>query len=192
VTGDFLVVGPSLFAAPLKPARVVGNLPYNVSSAILLCLIDVAASTRGVLDATLMLQREVAERVAAPEGSKTYGTLSVLASLASEVDWLLDVPPGAFRPPPKVHSAVIRLRFRGDAPALPASFGGLLKGLFGHRRKTMANALRSTYPRVPARVLMDALDRAGIDASLRPESIPPVGFLRLFDGLEHLVACRIR
>src|SRR5690606_12781085 len=95
--------------------RVAGNLPYNISSPVLFALFDAARSGLFV-DATLVLQREVAERLTASPGTGEYGVLTVSAQLSAEVTHLLSLPPGAFRPMPKVHSAVVRLAFRPPPP----------------------------------------------------------------------------
>ncbi len=90
------------------PVRIVGNLPYNISSPILFRLLALAAATGGVTDATLMLQREVADRLTAQPGTGEYGVLAIQTALHADVSRVLALPPGAFRPPPKVSSAVVR------------------------------------------------------------------------------------
>ena len=120
VTGDVLsvdlvpIVTSWLGAAPgpENQFRIVGNLPYNISSPILFTLLELAATTNGVRDALLMLQKEVADRLIAKVGTGDYGVLTVLTGLNADVTRVLSLPPGAFRPPPKVHSAVVRLAFR--------------------------------------------------------------------------------
>lgn len=183
---DFLALDASFFAGIAPTTRVVGNLPYNVSSPILIRLLQVASTSGRLADATLMLQREVAERVVSPPGSKVYGTLSVFTALVADVVWLLDVPPGAFRPAPKVHSAVISLRFRAGAAPAPAGFAALVKGLFGHRRKTMPNALRSVHPELSPALVVELLGLAEIDPALRPERVPPQALL----ALSHVLGMR--
>lgn len=124
--------------------RLVGNLPYNISSPLLIALLPHAHRLR---DATFMLQREMAARLVAQPSTKAWGRLGVQIQLDFEVDWLLDVPPESFNPAPKVHSAVIRLRPRprSDVPDLAdrALFGRLLTAAFNARRKTLRNALKS-------------------------------------------------
>jgi 16S rRNA (adenine1518-N6/adenine1519-N6)-dimethyltransferase len=155
-----------------RPARVAGNLPYNISSPILFSLIRLFRAAGGISDATVMLQLEVAERLAAQPGSRDYGVLSILASLWADIDLILSLPPGAFRPVPKVRSAVVHLRFRqprvdvGD----PDTFEALVKALFSQRRKTLSNALKP----FAARWGQDAaaiLRQAGIDGRRRPETL---------------------
>lgn len=164
-----------------RPAllRVVGNLPYNVSSPILFRLLALWRETRRLRDATLMLQREVAVRVAAGPGSGDYGPLSILTALHADVDTLLQLPPGAFRPPPKVHSSVIRLRFRPAAVDVGdyARFERLVRTLFQQRRKTSANALKPLLAGVSD---ADQLLRAaGIDPRRRPETLALEDLARL-------------
>jgi 16S rRNA (adenine1518-N6/adenine1519-N6)-dimethyltransferase len=152
--------------------RIAGNLPYNISSPILFRLIDLYRSGAGVTDATLMLQLEVAERLAAVPGSRDYGVLSILASVYADIEQVLTLPPGAFRPPPKVWSAVVRMRFRsptveiGDQPL----FEQLVKSIFTQRRKTLSNALKPfASPRgLEAAAVIAAAD---LDGRRRPETL---------------------
>jgi 16S rRNA (adenine1518-N6/adenine1519-N6)-dimethyltransferase len=153
--------------------RIVGNLPYNVSSPILFRLLQIWRETHRLIDATLMLQREVAIRVAAGPGSGDYGPLSILTALHADVDALLQLPPGAFRPPPKVHSSVIRLKFRPPAVDVGdyARFERLVRTLFQQRRKTVANALKPLVS-LDTGATADALLRAAdIDPRRRPETL---------------------
>jgi 16S rRNA (adenine1518-N6/adenine1519-N6)-dimethyltransferase len=153
------------------PVRVAGNLPYNVSSPILFRLLEVDRASGLFTDGTLMLQREVVDRLVARPGTKDYGVLSVLTQLQADVSRALVLPPGAFRPPPKVWSAVVRLVFRQPNPEvrdLPA-FERLVKGLFMQRRKTMLNSLKAVIgDGGEARAMLEA---AGIDPSRRPETL---------------------
>lgn len=183
MAGDFLKTDATAFLTGLQPQqpagprrsdtppprfRVVGNLPYNLASPILMRLIDHARQRRLFADATVMVQREVANRLLARPGTKDYGTLTVLVGLHATVTRLLDLPPGAFSPPPKVHSSVIRLTF-GD-PACPvsdeAAFERLTKALFSQRRKTILNAMRRYDPLGPA-----AVTALGLDPRRRPETL---------------------
>ena len=155
-----------------QPLRVAGNLPYNVSSPILFRLLKAANGGRFFSDATLMLQKEVADRMAAKPGGKEYGALAIQVALTADVDHVLTLPPGAFRPVPKVTSAVVRLRFR--PPAFDVGdlqvFERIVRGIFLQRRKTVANALRPVAASLghPANQL---LERAGVDGHLRPEAL---------------------
>jgi 16S rRNA (adenine1518-N6/adenine1519-N6)-dimethyltransferase len=185
VTGDMLalasaeVFGDLALDGGAERLRVLGNLPYNVSSPILFRLLRLWRETQRLIDATLMLQREVAVRIAAGPGSGDYGPLGILTALHADVDTLLHLPPGAFRPPPKVHSAVIRLRFRPATVEVGdyAVFERLVRTLFQQRRKTSANALKpllgSLHPGSPAQPAgADELLRAvDIDPRRRPETL---------------------
>jgi 16S rRNA (adenine1518-N6/adenine1519-N6)-dimethyltransferase len=162
------------------PFRVAGNLPYNVSSPILFALIDAHRTHGAIRDATLMLQREVAERIYASPGTRDYGVLSILIQLHADVRPLLRLPPGAFRPPPQVHSAVIGLRFRPPSVAVAdeAAFEAMVRTMFMQRRKTLLNALRS-YASSRHREAGAALASAGIDPSRRPETLQLTELARL-------------
>ena len=152
--------------------RIVGNLPYNITSPILFALLDLAAKTGGVQDAMLMVQKEVADRLVARVGTGDYGVLTVLTALNADVSRVLSLPPGAFRPPPKVHSAVVRLVFRPSNVTISDQelFVRMVRTMFTQRRKTIANALkpfgdeRGLAPTV-------ALSAAGIDPQRRPETL---------------------
>jgi 16S rRNA (adenine1518-N6/adenine1519-N6)-dimethyltransferase len=139
-------------AANDERLRVAGNLPYNVASPILFKLVDLCRAGAPIVDATVMLQREVADRLVAPPGSRDYGVLSILIGHRATATRLLTLPPGAFRPPPKVHSAVVRLQFHGPEPPVVDEqlFANLVRAVFTRRRKTLANALRA-FRRVPPR-----------------------------------------
>ena len=152
--------------------RVVGNLPYNISSPILFHCIDHLDAIR---DMHFMLQKEVVERMAAAPGSKVYGRLSVMLQLACRVEPLIEVPPGAFRPPPKVDSAVVRLlpRPRSERPSIDADrIAQVVRAAFGQRRKTLANALRGLLD-------ADEIAAAGVDPRARAEQLEPAAFVAL-------------
>lgn len=127
-----------------SPFTVVGNFPYNISSQILFTLLQWREQIETIIG---MFQKEVAQRAAAAPGSKTYGVLSVLIQAFFTVDYLFDVSPGCFDPPPKVMSGVIRLTPRKDIPAMrsQADFTLLVKTAFGQRRKTLRNALKPLF-----------------------------------------------
>jgi 16S rRNA (adenine1518-N6/adenine1519-N6)-dimethyltransferase len=157
--------------------RVVGNLPYNISTPILFHCLDHASA---IQDMHFMLQKEVVERMAAGPGSKTYGRLSVMLQLRCVVQPLFGVPPGAFRPPPKVDSAVVRLTPLAAEQLPRADFGmidRLVRAAFGQRRKTLSNALSE---------LADAaqLRAAGIDPKARAEQLAPSAFVALAQHLQ--------
>ena len=148
---------------------VVGNLPYHLSSPILFSILDQAEH---VSRAVLLLQREVAERLAAAPGTHAWGILSVLLQREADVSIERIVPPGAFLPPPKVESAVLCALFRPPEHAVadPARFRRLVKAGFGQRRKTLANALAAGRVADPA-AISAALERAGIDPKRRGETL---------------------
>src|SRR5262245_13356080 len=131
----------TLVRPPGGRVLVIGNLPYSVGKPIVAALLE----ARAVIDRmVLMLQREVAERLAAPPGGKVYGALSVLTQAVCDVELALRVPPGAFRPPPKVESAVVRLTPRATPrvpPDLEGRFREVVRAAFAQRRKTLGNAL---------------------------------------------------
>jgi 16S rRNA (adenine1518-N6/adenine1519-N6)-dimethyltransferase len=164
-----------LAAAPgvVGPVRIVGNLPYNISSPILFRLVALAHETGGAVgDATLMLQREVADRVTARPGGGDWGPLAIAIQRAADVRRLAALPPGAFRPAPRVHSAVVRLAFRPGAPPAPAEapLDALVRALFTRRRKTLRNALEP-FARTRGVDAAIALAEAGLDARRRPETL---------------------
>jgi 16S rRNA (adenine1518-N6/adenine1519-N6)-dimethyltransferase len=181
VEGDFLDVDlDELLRDEPRPLRVVGNLPYNVSSPILFKLLRAADEGRRFTDATLMLQKEVADRLVASPGTSEYGVLAVQVGLLADVQRLLTLPPGAFRPPPKVTSAVVRLRFR-PAPVDTgnrAAFERIVRGVFLQRRKTLANALKPVADALGHNA-PEMLERAGLDSSRRPETLSVEEFARL-------------
>jgi 16S rRNA (adenine1518-N6/adenine1519-N6)-dimethyltransferase len=153
---------------PPRRVRVVGNLPYNLTTPILFRLAALQEQHGVFFDATLMVQREVADRLAARPRSKDYGVLTVSMQLAGRVERLLNLPPGAFRPAPKIWSSVVRLEF-GPPPVRVADralFDRVLKGAFSQRRKTLANALKSVVPRP-----IEVLAAAEIDPMRRPETL---------------------
>lgn len=180
VTADFLSVdlAPILtqwLGAPPSSSnqiRVVGNLPYNISSPILFALLDLAAKTHGLRDAMLMLQKEVADRLVARVGTGEYGVLTVLTGLNADVTRVLSLPPGAFRPQPKVHSAVVRLTFRPPNVAIADHqlFVRMVRTMFTQRRKTIANALKPFAVERGADAVT-ALAAAGVDPQRRPETL---------------------
>ena len=154
--------------------RVVGNLPYNISSPLLFHLAEAAD---GVRDMTFMLQKEVVMRMVAEPGSDEYGRLSVMLQYRFRMGRIFDVPPGAFRPAPKVMSAIVRMvPLPADRPRArdEALFGRLVAAAFGQRRKTLRNTLRD---------FLDEADYAAldIDPGLRGERLSVADFIRLAD-----------
>lgn len=158
------------------PLRVVGNLPYNISTPILFHLVDAGGAVR---DMHLMLQKEVVERMAAGPGGRDYGRLSVMVQFRCRVAILFSVGPGAFRPPPKVHSAVVRLTPRDAPPVRVADDRNLRRVVslaFGMRRKTLRNSLK---PILSA----EEIEAAGVDPGARPEALDLAGFAALANRL---------
>lgn len=154
-----------------QPVRLVGNLPYNISSPLLFTLL---ASEAAITDMHFMLQWEVVQRIVAEPGSRTYGRLSVAVAARADAELLMRVGAGAFNPPPKVESAVVRLRPRAPAFEIAswAAFDHILNLAFSARRKTLRNALKSA-------LAPDAIEAAGIDPTLRPERLAPADFAAL-------------
>jgi 16S rRNA (adenine1518-N6/adenine1519-N6)-dimethyltransferase len=172
IHADVLKVDLAVLAGDGK-LRLAGNLPYYVSSPILFHCLPYADR---IADMHFMLQKEVVERMAAAPGGKVYGRLSVMLQLVCKVEPLLRVAPGAFRPPPKVDSAVVRLTPLPPAqrpePALAPAIEAVVRAAFGQRRKTLGNALRGLLD-------ADAIRSAGIDPRARAENVPPQGFVAL-------------
>ena len=175
VAADVLTVDFTALAAG-TPLRLVGNLPYNLSSPILFHALDHAAAVR---DMHFMLQKEVVERMAAAPGSKVYGRLSVMLQAYCAVTPLFTVGPGAFRPAPKVDSAVVRLVPRAAADIGiddPNRFAHIVRAAFGKRRKTLRNALDGV-------VDSDAMLAAGVRPEARAEQLHVADFIRLANGI---------
>ncbi len=152
--------------------RLVGNLPYNLSSPILFHALDHASAVR---DMHFMLQKEVVDRMAAGPGSKVYGRLSVMLQAYCTVTALFNVSPGAFRPPPKVDSAVVRLVPRPPEQIGiddPRRFADVVRASFGQRRKTLRNAVSSVCT-------VEQIIAAGIDPQHRAEQLEVADFVRL-------------
>ena len=156
---------------PTGPLYVVGNLPYYITSPILFALLD---AREHVARAVVMVQKEVADRIVAPPGSKTYGTLSVYFALYADAAPLFDVSRHCFRPKPSVESAVVALDFAGASPPdVPfAALQRTVRAAFGQRRKMLRNSLGA----LAAQAGVDLPDWA---ATLRPEAVSPADFVRL-------------
>ena len=173
---DILQVDLTALAGDEGPLRLVGNLPYNLSSPI---LFHALAHAPVVRDMHFMLQKEVVDRMAAGPGSKVYGRLSVMLQAYCSVEPLFDVPPQAFRPPPKVDSAVVRL-----VPHAPETIGiddrerfaSVVRDAFGQRRKTLRNALSKICDAA-------AIEAAGVRPDARAEQLPVADFIRLANSL---------
>ncbi len=197
IEGDFLNVTAARLRdllSRLPPAsrlRVAGNLPYNVASPILFSLTALVRDGIPLVDASVMLQREVAERLLAPPDRKEYGVLSVLIRQHADVTRLLPVPPGAFRPSPQVQSAVVRLRFHAPDPSVldERLFVALTQAVFTRRRKTLANALLA-HPGATQVGPTRLLEQAAIDGRRRPETLTGLEFGRLSDVLARLLGSK--
>ena len=166
---DAVRVDYGALAGPAGKIAVVGNLPYHLTSPILFALLDQAAH---VSRAVFLVQREVAERLAAEPGTKEWGLLSVLLQHRAHVSVERRVPPGAFFPPPKVESAVLRVAFRppAAAPLDDARFRALVKAGFAQRRKVLSNALAAGRVASPE-AIASALQAVGIDGRRRGETL---------------------
>src|SRR5947209_3048832 len=182
-------IGPLNDLRPLKPsrARVVGNLPYYITSDILLRLFEFHEQFDVIV---IMVQREVADRIAAKPGSRDYGLLSATAQLYSQVEKLFTLAPGAFAPPPKVHSTVLRMaiapRFN-ELGVAPQEFIEFLKLAFAMKRKTLLNNLKKRYAEEQIR---SVLKQAGVRVDARAEAIPLEKTAVVFKVLSHAEASR--
>lgn len=159
-----------------RSLRIVGNLPYNISTPILFHVMEHAEAVK---DMHFMLQKEVVDRMAAEPGSKTYGRLSVMLQAVCRVTPLFDVPPGAFTPPPKVDSAVVRLvpRPPGEAGVKDAAhFARTVAAAFSQRRKTLRNSLSTVCD-------AEAIRAAGIDPGARAEAVAVDAYITLSNQL---------
>ena len=191
---DLAALLQGLGATTARRARVIANLPYSIATAVILRLID----ERSLLsDLLVLVQREVAERIASPPGRKSYGGLSVLCQAHARVEILLRLRPGSFRPIPKVDSELVRLTLQraDEEPPMTGSAASLtlealLRTAFAQRRKTLLNNLvRLNGPGggpIGSAAAADLIHSAGLDARARPEEIPVHGFLVLLRALRAL------
>jgi 16S rRNA (adenine1518-N6/adenine1519-N6)-dimethyltransferase len=162
------------------PARVVGNLPYYITSDILLRLFDYHRYFSTIV---IMVQKEVADRLAASPGSRDYGLLSATAQLYGRVEKLFTLPPEAFAPPPKVHSSVVRITIKPKIEALQVNekgFIAFLKLSFAQKRKTLWNNLKMGYDETALRA---ALAKSGVKPTVRAEALPLEKSAALFRAL---------
>ena len=160
---------------------LIGNVPYYITTPIVFKALDPPIPRRSVF----LVQREVAERMAAKADTESYGALSVNIAVVADTQQVMTVPAGAFQPPPKVESAVVRLTPRAmplvKLESLPA-FRAFVQAAFGLRRKQMLRVLRTVRGMSPQEA-SDLLDRAAIDPTARPEVLSPEDFMRLFGQL---------
>ncbi len=171
---------PGLVQTP-EPVPVVGNLPYYITSDILLRLFEFRQYFSTIV---IMVQKEVADRLAATPGSRDYGLLTATAQLYAKVERLFTLPPGAFSPPPKVHSSVVRLTMSPKLDRLKVDEDGFIRFLklsFGQKRKTLWNNLKTEYP--PDR-LKEALLEAGVKPAVRAETLPLEKSAAIFRALD--------
>lgn len=165
---------------------VFGNLPYGISSQILVKLIQ----SRSVIDrAVLMFQRELAQRITAQPGGRNYGRITAMLRYCADTRTLVNVKASVFYPPPKVDSSVIETRFKSTAmygPHDEAMLFAVIKAAFGNRRKTLKNALVASGLRVDSRAALEALTSAGIDPSRRAETLGPEEFVSLEISLRNV------
>ncbi|MDI9471908.1 MAG: 16S rRNA (adenine(1518)-N(6)/adenine(1519)-N(6))-dimethyltransferase RsmA [Bacillota bacterium] len=157
-------------------AKVLGNLPYYITSAIIMHFLEGNYSWKSL---TFMMQKEVAERIIAAVGTKEYGVLSVITRSLSVPEILFTISPGAFYPPPKVESALVR--FMPKKTTLPEGLIPLIKASFASRRKTIHNNLKGI---IEPEALSSAFEKTGISASERAERLAPEDFRRLFEAIE--------
>ena len=162
---------------PGQKLRLIGNLPYNISTPLLFHLFKQADC---VIDMLFMLQKEVVDRLCAEPGGKDYGRLSVMAQWQCEIERKLNVGSGAFKPPPKVDSAVVRLVPYEESPIAvsnPDRFAAVVKAAFAQRRKTLRNSLKDM-------VTSDTMNEIGIDPTRRPETLSVAEFAALANASE--------
>jgi 16S rRNA (adenine1518-N6/adenine1519-N6)-dimethyltransferase len=182
--GDILKLDLSrLLRQERGPVKVVANLPYQISTPLLFRFVE---SRQLFSTLTLMIQKEVGERMVAPPGGKEYGPLSIFVQMVSNLSILFLVKPAAFFPPPKVESAVIQMAWK-ERPLVEAKdegwFKRIVKGCFGYRRKTLINALRHSELPLPKDVEL-RMKGMGIDPQTRPETLSIKDFILLADVLK--------
>jgi 16S rRNA (adenine1518-N6/adenine1519-N6)-dimethyltransferase len=174
IAGDALAIDPREQLGPER-ARIVANLPYNIATALLVGWLTIEPWPPWFDSLLLMFQREVAERIVATPGSKSYGRLSILAGWRTDARILFDVARSAFVPPPKVTSSVVRLTPRPvPAPCDPAALQRVTEAAFGQRRKMLRQSLKALGVDVAA-----LLAEAAIEPTARAEDIPIDGFVAL-------------
>jgi len=189
VEGDFLTIDLNTLLGPkigtiadrqhldLAHAKVIGNLPYYITSDILLRLFSFHHLLESIV---IMVQREVADRIAAKPGSRDYGMLTVTSQFYTDVENMFTLPPGAFSPPPKVHSSVLRMKVAPKAAELgvdPQAFISFLRLSFGQKRKTFFNNLKQSYSEERIRA---ALHDTDLRPDVRAEAISLERFAKVF------------
>lgn len=185
VQGDILKVDIATIMDH-QPFKVVANLPYYITTPIIMELFE---RQLPITDIVVMVQKEVAERMIAEPGSKTYGALSVAVQYYSTPAIVLDVPPGSFMPPPEVDSAVVRCRIasqRNVATTNEKLFFQVVRAAFGQRRKTLNNALKTLG--LSKEIISQALSASHIDEARRGETLSLEEFAKLADEINNLRA----
>ncbi len=162
-----------------QPFRIVGNLPYNIATPLFKRFIEFR---RRILDVTVMIQKEVADRIVANPEDEAYGPLSILVQYYAVPEYGFTVRPGAFRPRPKVDSAVVRLEWRPDTPDA-AAFTDFVHNAFGSRRKKLINNLSHMFAGVPRDRLEEHLRQANVPVNARPENLSVEEFHRLYNQI---------
>ncbi len=177
ITGDFLQIDISKEVSD-TPFAIIGNLPYNISSQIFFKVLE---NRLLIPEVVCMLQKEVAKRIASGPGSKVYGILSVFLQAWYDIEYLIDVPPHVFEPPPKVQSAVIRLTAndRTELGCNEKLFFKVVKQAFNQRRKMLRNSIRGFSPRI------EELD--AVLLTRRPEQLSVEEFIDLTNNIEKLI-----
>jgi 16S rRNA (adenine1518-N6/adenine1519-N6)-dimethyltransferase len=178
INDDALRIDTAALLAP--PVRVVANLPYNVGTELLVRWLTPPVWPPFWTSLTLMFQREVADRIVARPGTGAYGRLAILAQWRADARIVMTLPPTAFTPPPKVHSAVVHLTALPEPrfPADPAVLERVTRAAFGQRRKMLRSALKGLHPAIE-----DVLRKAGIDPTARAETLPLQAFCALARAL---------
>lgn len=179
IEGDALALDLSSLTSPGHPVRVVGNLPYNISTPLLFHLLE---QQEYIVDMHFMLQKEVVDRLAAEPGSKDFGRLSVMTQYHCDVMPVFDVPPGAFFPPPKVMSAIVRLKPRPPQHVANhlATLARVVNTAFQQRRKTLRNTLKLLMPE-------SVIVAAGVNPDARAETLGVEQFVSLANQLDEMV-----
>lgn len=176
-SADALTFDYAALAAGKERLRVVGNLPYNISTPLIFKLLENAAI---IQDMHFMLQLEVVQRLAASPGSKNWGRLGIMAQYQCRVEHLFDVPPEAFNPPPKVQSAIVRLTPWQDSPwpaCDQAALRQIVQAAFAQRRKTLRNNMKGLIDG-------DALEALGIDPGVRAEMLELTQFIGIANAMD--------
>lgn len=191
IAGDILRLNLDRFRASTeRKITVVGNLPYNISSQVLIKLIQVRNDfTRAIF----MFQKELAQRITARPGGRDYGRITAMLGYCADIRTILTVKPNAFYPPPKVDSAVIEIRFKpttGYGPHDETLLFSVIKAAFGNRRKTLKNALKASGLGLDADTAAEALHVAGIDPTRRAETLEPAEFVALAVSLGEILERR--